>query len=485
MNNKSSPRSRPSRKAPTSVRSGVRRPRANVASPTPPQDPENVTAQQRLRRFLTVIGIPNLVLVLAVIVVAFACVLFAGETFAALPAAIGEAWFITHLVPVSFQGVTLGVLPLAPALGVIALIASSVHRAVKDRVSILDLAAILGVIIVIPLTLSGIAWFMVWDATKVFPLEAPSVGLTILHPVAIHLIGLIIGMGPTLWKALARRFGIAEVLVDGATRAHQLMLRLAGAALIVYLAVLIAGHERLGELAAAYPALSGLGVVGLVVVSLLYLPNAIVGTLAVLFGGQVSIGAASVSLFAIDLVPLPVFPLFAAIPGTAAAWAPVLLLIPFAVVVHYAITRAWDGPMVAATAVFAGMWALVAAYFVSGQLGGYGYSGPVHWLIAVLATAWVGLIAGAVWGIAVLRNRSVEDVASAEEASVEEAPPEEASVEEESVEADVVEDPEDEGVEEPEDPEEPEESEELEDTEDEEVVDKPEPEDSAETETKD
>ncbi|WP_053071000.1 hypothetical protein [Corynebacterium pilosum] len=117
--------------------------------------------------------------------------------------------------------------------------------------SILDLAAILGVIIVIPLTLSGIAWFMVWDATKVFPLEAPSVGLTILHPVAIHLIGLIIGMGPTLWKALARRFGIAEVLVDGATRAHQLMLRLAGAALIVYLAVLIAGHERLGELAAA------------------------------------------------------------------------------------------------------------------------------------------------------------------------------------------------------------------------------------------
>ncbi|WP_419761038.1 DUF6350 family protein [Corynebacterium pilosum] len=90
--------------------------------------------------------------------------------------------------------------------------------------------------------------------------------------------------------------------------------------------------------------------------SLLYLPNAIVGTLAVLFGGQVSIGAASVSLFAIDLVPLPVFPLFAAIPGTAAAWAPVLLLIPFAVVVHYAITRAWDGPMVAATAVFAGMW---------------------------------------------------------------------------------------------------------------------------------
>lgn len=453
-----------------------------------------MTAQQRLRRFLTVIGIPNLVLVLAVIVVAFACVLFAGETFAALPAAIAEVWFVAHLVPVSFQGVTLGVLPLVPALGVIALIASSVNRAVKNKVSILDLATILGAIIVIPLTLSGVAWFMVWDAAKVFPLEAPSVGLTILHPVAIHLIGLIIGMGPSLWKALARRFGFAEVLVDGATRAHQLMLRLSATALIVYLAVFIAGHERLGELAAAYPVLSGLGVVGLVVVCLLYLPNAIVGTLAVLFGGQVSIGAGSVSLFAIDLVPLPVFPLFAAIPGAVEAWAPVLLLIPFAVVVHYVITRAWDGQMVAATAVFAGMWALVAVYFASGQLGGYGYSGPVHWLIAVLATAWVGLIAGVAWGIAVLRNRSVEE--GVEESVEEVAPEDHTPAEEETVEADVVEDPEpaeqdseDERLEDSEVDEDAEESEESDESEDsgepEEVVDKPEPEDSAETETKD
>ncbi len=409
MSNKSSPRSRPSRSTPTSVRSGVRRPRANVAPPTTSQDPAEITAAQRLRRFLAVVGIPNLVLVLAVIVVAFAGIMFTAGSFAALPATMAEGWFALHLVPVSFQGVTLGVLPLLPALGVVGLIASSVRRAVKDRLSFRDLVTILGLVIVIPLTLSGIAWFMAWDAAKVFPLEPPALGPAILNPVLLHLLGLIFGMGPQLWKDVALHVGASEALVDGAVRALHLMARLALAATVVYAVLLLAGYQRLIDLGQAYPILSGVGIVGLIIVCLLYLANAIVGTLAVLLGGQVSVGVGSISLFSIDLVPLPVFPLFAAVPGSVPMWAPALLLIPFAILIHFAVSRAWDARTVAATAVFSGVWALLVAYLVSGQLGGYGYSGPVLWLFALLATLWVALVAGAAWGAARLRQGRTDD----------------------------------------------------------------------------
>ena len=138
--------------------------------------------KERLRHYLPFIGVPNAVLVLGIAVLCLGTILLSGGRPAALPAAIAETWFVAHGVPVTFDGVTLGAIPLLPAIGVAALIAWRVRAATKDRVSILDLYAIAGLVILIPFTLSAIAWFMVADASAVFPVTAPAVyKLSLIH----------------------------------------------------------------------------------------------------------------------------------------------------------------------------------------------------------------------------------------------------------------------------------------------------------------
>nr|WP_245533836.1 DUF6350 family protein [Corynebacterium lubricantis] len=405
MSKKSSPRSGSVRKSSTRALSGVRRPRVNVKAPQKKAPIAPTNQRERIRQYLPVVLIPNLVIVLAIIVIAFAGILFSAGSFSTLPALIAESWFAVHLVPITFDGVTLGVLPLLPAIGIVILLSRRVHRAVKDRVSVLDLYTLAGLVLVIPLTLSGIAWFMVWDAAQVFPVEPPSVLLTLVQPAIIHLAGLVLGMGPTLWKLLARRSSVPEGIVTGAHAAWKIITRLTLVSAGVYLVLLAAGYERLSELLAAYPILSSAGAAGLIVACVLYLPNAAIATLSTLLGGDFAIGAGHVSLFSIDLVPLPVFPLFAAIPGTAATWAPALMLIPLAVLIHFVAKRSWDVISAASTAVFSGLWGLLVAYLASGELGGYGFSGPTLWLMALLLLVWVGVIVFVSWGVAAFRQR--------------------------------------------------------------------------------
>ncbi|WIM68387.1 DUF6350 family protein [Corynebacterium breve] len=352
----------------------------------------------------------NLAVLLLVIVLAFAGILFAGGAFAALPMVIAEAWLVLHLVPVTYDATTLGMLPLLPALGVASLVAWRTRKSVQNRVGMKDLYTLLGLTAVIPLTLAGIAWFMLWDASKVFPVEPPAVWVTVLHPVAIHAIGMAIGMGPKLWLAIAKRSSVPEDLVAGATHALKLLGRLAVAAGIVYLILLATGYQRIDEVVSAYPSLTGFGIAGIILACLLYLPNAFIATLAVLLGGNFTIGDAQVSLFSIDLVPLPAFPLFAAIPGAASEWVLALMIVPLAGVIHFVVTRSWNATTVVATAVFVGLAVLIATYFSSGVLGVYRFSGPTPWLAGLLALAWVGLSSGIVWGAAVLRNRQARTV---------------------------------------------------------------------------
>ncbi|MHA2788448.1 cell division protein PerM [Corynebacterium sp. S7] len=420
MSKKSSPRSGSVRKSSTRALSGVRRPRVNVNAPQKKKPEAPTNQRERIRHYLPVVLIPNTVIVLAIVVFSFAGILFSGGKFSALPALIAETWFVVHLVPVTFDGVNLGVLPLLPAMGLVILLSRRIRRAVKDRVSVLDLYTLTGLVCVIPLTLTGIAWFMVWDASQVFPVEAPSAITAIVQTLIIHLAGLVIGMGPTLWKLLARRSAVPEGIVTGAQMASKILVRLTLVAGVVYLILLGIGHVRLGEVLAAYPILSTAGGVGLFVACLLYLPNAAIGTLSVLLGGDISIGAGQVSLFSIDLVPLPVFPLFAAIPGAVASWAPALMLIPLAVLIHFVAKRSWDPISAASTAVFAGIWAFLLAYLASGELGGYGYAGPTAWLMALLMIVWVGIVVFAAWGVAKVRNRPPSTPEVSEEGEKEE-----------------------------------------------------------------
>lgn len=344
----------------------------------------------RLRRYLPTALIPNIVAVLSVIVVALAVLLLGSVEMAALPAMIAQFWLILNLVPVSFEGVTIGLLPMLPAMGLVWLISRQVNKAVRDRVSVADLGVLLLGIIAVPLILTGIAAGMLWDAGAVYAVTPPEIPQLLARVVVLHLVAMVIGMGTKLWRALFRRYGLPEAFVGNARSALRWLSYLALSALVVLLIAMAVGWQRQAELVDIYNSAGAL--VALCVVSLLYLPNALIGVAAVLVGAEFHIGEASVSLFSIHHTPLPPMPLIAAIPPESQPWFPVLLAIP-AGIAGYLAYRA-NPTLISATAtgLFAGLFALTAGYLAQGQLAAFNQAGPMVLLGAGLTFVWLAAV---------------------------------------------------------------------------------------------
>lgn len=427
MSTKSSPPSRSTRTSPSGGRRRSRKAQPDAAVRRPAKDQAPTTMKERLRHYLPFVGIPNVVLVLGIVVVCLATILLAGGRLAALPASIAETWFVFHGVPVHFSGVELGAIPLLPALGVAAFIAWRVRVATKERVSILDLYAIFGLVVLIPFTLSAIAWFMVADAASVFPVSPPAIHKALFIPVFVHVAGMACGMSGRLWKALLARIGAPESLFDAARATISLSLRLVAAAAVVYLVLLAFGFNRISELLGEFPALGVGGGIALLAVSILYLPNAALSTLAVLLGAPFDIAQGGISLFGAALVPLPPFPLFAAIPGEVPVWAPVLLAVPAAVLIHFVISRRLGGLEILISAGFTAVLALFAGLLSGGNVGAYDWIGPNPWIFALAAALWVAVITGVAWIVA--RFAQKKPNAEVEEAAEEEVDAEGAETE--------------------------------------------------------
>ncbi|WJZ17396.1 hypothetical protein CGUA_04025 [Corynebacterium guangdongense] len=380
----------------------------------------------RLRRFAPVVGIPEAVIVLTILVLALGGLMLSATPLAYFPLAVGEMWLVVTLAPVVIEGVTVSFLPMLPAIGLIGLLSYRIRRAIRARVSMIDLAVLLLCVILIPSLITGAAWLMVWDAAKVYPVEAPPLWEALLRTVVVHVTALVIGMGQRLWRAVARHYSVPPALVDGARDAWRFFFRLSVAALLLLLALLAFGWSRQAGLLAEFPDLSTSGMAALVALSLAYLPNAIIAAGAVLLGSEFHIGDASASLFSIHLVPLPPLPIAAAIPGGVAPWAPVLLLITAGVASWVMVTARPDVTRALGAAGGAALIAATATFLGGGELGWYGATGASLPLTTVLAAVWLGAIGVATAGALALtarRSRRAEQ-AEAGEGTADDAPEE-------------------------------------------------------------
>lgn len=385
MSKKTSPQSRPGRRPRRMRAGGTTAGRAATSRPTPEQQAPT-GLRGRLRRYLPVVLVPNAVVVLVLIVLALAGLLFTGTSLAALPATIAQLWLILNLVPVSAGGIVLGVLPLLPTMGLIALIARRVHVAVRDRVSMADLLVLALSAVVVPLVLTFIAAGMMWDAGRVFDVGPPPVGQAVARTLLVHLLALAIGMGGRLWRALLRRYNAPEWLVDAAATAVRILLLLSAASLVILLVLLFTGWSRQAELAAVYA--GGPGMVGSSLISLLYLPNAVIAVITVLLGSEFHLGAASISLYAIDLTALPPLPLLALIPAWAHPWSIILLLVTSIAVAYVLSNVRFNIRQTLAASVITAVLVLILSYLTWGGIGHLGTGGPMIWLTAGLALAW-------------------------------------------------------------------------------------------------
>ena len=358
--------------------------------------PAPLTKAGRIRRMLITAAVPNVVIVLIIMAIALGGLMLAGSPMAWWYTIVAEAWMVFNLAPVSAAGVHISFLPALPALILAAVVAVRVRSAVKHKVSVNDLLTLLACVLAVPVVFTIIAWLMLWDAGKVYDVSPPNLAQALLRVIVLHLAAMAAGMGWRLWRALAKRYGVPRPLVDATQIALRYLAYLAIGAAVVFAVVFLVNISRQGEMMNDYPTISGLGIAGVVLLSLLYIPNAIVSTAAVLVGSEFSVGEGSVSLFSAHLVPLPPLPITGGIPASAPSWAVALLIVPLGAAIYslYKKRPSFQDVVVATAA--SAVIMLAACYLVSGDLGYYGATGPQLWTAAGLTALWMAVVGCAV-----------------------------------------------------------------------------------------
>ena len=358
--------------------------------------PAPLTRAGRIRRMLITAAVPNVVIVLIIMAIALGGLMLAGSPMAWWYTIVAESWMVFNLAPVSAAEVHMSFLPALPALILAVVVAVRVRNAVKHKVSVKDLLILLCCVLGVPVVFTIIAWLMLWDAGKVYDVSPPNLAQALLRVIVLHLAAMAAGMGSRLWRALAKRYGVPRQIIDATQIALRYLGYLAIGAAVVFAVVFLLNISRQGEMMDEYPTVSGLGVAGLVLVSLLYIPNAIVSTAAVVVGSEFSIGEGSVSLFSAHLVPLPPLPITGGIPASAPSWAVVLLLVPLGAAIYALYKKRPSFQDVLVATVASAVVMFIACYLVSGDLGYYGATGPILWTAAGLTALWMAVVGSAV-----------------------------------------------------------------------------------------
>ncbi|XGU21647.1 DUF6350 family protein [Rhodococcus sp. 3Y1] len=144
----------------------------------------------------------------------------------------------------------------------------------------------------------------------------------------VHLIAASVGVAAAHWdRVVAEIPPWASAAVRPAAAASAALLAAGAVAVVVSLLV---SWSTVGDLLARGNGF--VGVLGLTVLSLLYLPNLVVGAAAVMTGSTADFGNVSISVFGNIGGDLPPLPLLGAVPeGVAGGIWPVLLIVPAAV----------------------------------------------------------------------------------------------------------------------------------------------------------
>lgn len=358
--------------------------------------PAPLTKAGRIRRMLITAAVPNVVIVLIIMAIALGGLMLTGSPMAWWYTIVAETWMVFNLAPVSAADVHISFLPALPALILAAVVAVRVRSAVKHKVSVKDLLTLLACVLGVPVVFTIIAWLMLWDAGKVYDVSPPNLAQALLRVIVMHLAAMAAGMGWRLWRALAKRYGVPRPLVDATQIALRYLAYLAIGAAAVFAVVFLVNVSRQGEMMNDYPTISGLGIAGLVLLSVLYIPNAIVSTAAVLVGSEFSVGEGSVSLFSAHLVPLPPLPITGGIPASAPSWAVALLIVPLGAAIYSLYKKRPSFQDVLVATVASAVIMLVACYLLSGDLGYYGATGPQLWTAAGLTALWMAVVGCAV-----------------------------------------------------------------------------------------
>ncbi len=338
-----------------------------------------------------VTGYAAVAAVLALVVAIAPLALFstAGIVAAALP-----AWLAAQQVPIAIDGLELGMLPLLPTIAIM-LITARAAAGAAERLRLSGPAEAGQVIGAIAVAHGGcgfaIALAMSRHDASADPLAA------LYYPALIAALAAAIGvLRPCgLRDTLAERTDAVALAGLRAGLVAVLALLAAGGALLVF--GLLTSVPTVRELfATAAPGFgNGLGMLAL---SVGFVPNAVVASVGFLAGPGFSMGIVTVSPLSFSGGPVPGLPLLAALPEEPAAWWPGLFALPLGigVLVGRRLRHVAADPLarVRGAAVASGVVALVIVVLAAGAGGrvGMGPFDPVSLRAAAVSLALVGWI---------------------------------------------------------------------------------------------
>lgn len=315
--------------------------------------------------------------------------------------AVASMWLAVHLVPISIGGQQLGVLPLAPAALMVWATARGTARITAPRGTWFVTRWIVGSALGGPLLIAAIALAVVHDAASVITvLQTPNALRAFAGVVAVHGLGALIGVGSKVGPRVLARLGLPAWLLDTVRPAMIALAVLLSLSCAVVAASLVVHWGTMHDLFGITD--SFFGQLSLVLLSLLYLPNVVVGAAAMAVGSSAHIGFATFSAFTVFGGDIPALPILAAAPTPPLGPVWVALLIVGAVSAVAIGQQCARRPLPLATAfaklAVASMLAAVSlallAVAAGGALGNFGNVGVDQATLIPGVLFWFGSVGG-------------------------------------------------------------------------------------------
>lgn len=337
--------------------------------------------------------------VAAVLALVSATATYAEFSTSGVLSAAAPAWLAAHHVPLRFDSGQFGVLPLLPT-ALLMLLVGRTAAGTADRLGLYE-----------PLQARGVVLSIAGSHAVVGGAIALVMGDGVVRATpAVAFFGCAAVSGLAATIGVARRCGLVEMVFD---KLDPVALHGLRAGFMALFALVSVGSLAVAAgLAVSWPTTSGLfaeagqsvGVgLGVWLLCLGYLPNAIIAGFSYVAGAGFSLGGVEVSPTRFVGGPVPPVPLLAALPENAHVWTPAVLVgvALIGVLVGWTCRKVSDRPTsrlraVLVAAVTAGVGSLVLAATAGGRLAGGAFD-PVTvpaGLLGLLVALWV-LVPGA------------------------------------------------------------------------------------------
>jgi Family of unknown function (DUF6350) len=362
------------------------------------QDSRTAGARQA-RDLLRVAFGPALVALVVIAAVTLLQLVIANSDMTGASGAIASMWLGVHQVPISIGGRELGVMPLLPVLLMVWGTARTTAHATPATASWFVIRWIVASALGGPLLIAAISLAVIHDAASVITeLQTPSALRAFISVLIVHAIGASVGVGSRVGRRVLAASPLPDWLPDSLRAATAGVLALLGLSGVLTAGSLVVHWGTMQEL---YTITNSIfGQFSLTLLSMLYVPNVIVGTAAMAVGSSAHLGFATFSSFTVFGGDIPALPVLAAAPNPPLGPEWVALLIVGAssgVAVGQQCARR-PLPIHAAMAKL-GIAALVAAltmallgYAGSGQLGNFGGVGIDQGTFGFAVFLWFAIV---------------------------------------------------------------------------------------------